>query len=169
MITSSYNIFFTSAAGTRQLLGVGDMIEDEITPKVTQKSSQYAAIGAGWGEAAAEGGAMVTVDFTVRKDYASHAVLRSACLFAAASFPASETGTLRIEVVSGDTWDILNSVIVSSNPIPYLLGGFRTLQSYSVTGGKMIPAAPLTGSFGSPHWEWPTLTWENITTPWNSN
>ena len=138
MIESLYQIDFITPTGTLRLLDVGDMIEADIAPKVSQGAAQYAAIGAAWGETVAAGGAMVTVDFSVAKNHASHAALRGYCMSHAATFPSGKTGTLRLAISGGDTWDIADAILVSCSPAPKIPShAFETLTAYSFHGGAM--------------------------------
>ena len=166
MIQSLYQIDFITAAGSIRLLSVGDFIENEIAPKVSQSAAQYAALGAAWGETVAAGGAMVTVDFSVVKNHASHAALRGYCMSHAATFPSGKTGTLRLAISGGDTWDIADATLVSCSPMVLLPSeDFETLTAYSVTGGAMLPASALTLYAGIPY-EFILQNWEDISTNW---
>lgn len=168
MIESLYQIDFITPTGTLRLLDVGDMIEADIAPKVSQGAAQYAAIGAAWGETVAAGGAMVTVDFSVAKNHASHAALRGYCMSHAATFPSGKTGTLRLAISGGDTWDIADATLVSCSPMVLLPSGeFETLTAYSVTGGAMLPASALTLYAGIPY-EFILQNWEDISTNWEA-
>ena len=166
MIQSLYTVDFITAAGTLRLLTAGDNIESDIAPKVSQGAARYAAIGAGWGESVAEGGAMVSVDFSVVKNHASHAALRGYCMSHAASFPGGQTGTLRLAITGGDTWEISDATLLSCAPLPKLpTSGFETLTVYSVSGGQMLPVTALTLYAGIP-FEFILQNWEDISTNW---
>jgi len=150
MIQSVYQIDFISASGTRRLVSVGDVLTDEISPRVAQAVEEYSPIGAAWGGTAAGGGAKTSVSWTVKASHASHAALRDACMIAAGSFPTGETGTLRIAITGGATWDILNASVSSSDPMPAQCAGFHTLTGYSVTGGEIVPISGLAIYTGIP-------------------
>jgi hypothetical protein len=167
MIASSYQIDFITTAGTLRLVSVGDILVDEIIPRVQQRVSDYSAIGAAWGESVADGAAKTSMSWTVRTDYASHAALRNACMRSAAGFQTGITGTLRIAITGGDSWDILDCAIASADPAPSLAGGFRTLTSYAVSGGKMEPSSSITLYAGIP-WNWINQNWEDISTTWEN-
>ena len=166
MIQSLYTVDFITAAGTLRLVTAGDKIESDIAPKVSQGAVRYASIGAAWGETVAEGGAMVTVDWAVVKNHASHAALRGYCMSHAATFPSGKTGTLRLAISGGDTWDIADATLVSCSPMVLLPSeDFETLTAYSVTGGAMLPASALTLYAGIPY-EFILQNWEDISTNW---
>jgi hypothetical protein len=168
MIESLYQIDFITTSGTLRLLDVGDWIEADIAPKVSQSAAQYAAIGAAWGETVASGGAMVTVDFSVVKNHGSHAALRDYCMSHAAAFPGGKTGTLRLAISGGDTWDIADATLVSCSPMALLPSGeFETLTAYSATGGQMRPASAIPLYAGIPY-EYILQNWEDIATNWEN-
>ena len=167
MIPSSHTIDFITAAGTRRLVSSGEMIDQEISPRVSQKSTDYSAIGAAWCETQAEGGAKVSLAFTVRQDHASHATLRGWVMRAAATFPSGATGTLRLAITGGETWDILSATIASSDPTPYMGAGWRTLTSYAISGGEMLPYGPVTLYAGIP-WQFINQDWEDLTEAWET-
>ena len=168
MIQTLYQIDFITAAGTLRLLDSGARVTEEIAPKVSQGAATYAAIGAAWGETVAAGGAMVTVDFSVVKNHASHAALRGYCMSHAASLPSGKTGTLRLTITGGDTWDIADATLLSCAPMPLLpTQDFETLTSYSVTGGEMLPAAAITLYAGIP-WDWTLQQWQTVSNPWQT-
>jgi hypothetical protein len=140
MIESLYQIDFITATGTLRLVSVGDWIEADIAPKVSQGLARYAPIGAAWGETVAEGGAMVSVDFAVLKNHASHAALRDYCMAHAASFPGGKTGALRLSISGGAAWDIADASLVSCSLKPEpTSAAFETLVAYTFTAGKMTP------------------------------
>jgi len=166
MIQSLYQVDFITATGTLRLVDAGDLIEADIAPKVSQSAAQYAAINAPWGETVAEGGAMVTVDFSAVKNHASHAALRGYCMSHAATFPSGKTGTLRLAIDGGDTWEISDATLVSCAPMPKLpTSSFETLTAYSVTGGQMLPVTAITLYAGIP-FEFILQNWEDITSNW---
>ena len=166
MIQSIYTVDFITAAGTLRLLTAGDVIESDISPTVSQGAARYAAIGAGWGESVAEGGAMVTVDFSAVRNHASHAALRGYCMSHAATFPSGKTGTLRLAIDGGDTWEISDATLVSCAPMPKLPShAFETITAYSVTGGQILPVTAITLYAGIP-FEFILQNWEDITSNW---
>lgn len=168
MIKTLYQLDFITASGTLRLLDSGARVTEEIAPKVSQGAATYAAIGAAWGETVAEGGAMVTVDFSVVKNHASHAALRDYCMSHAASFPGCQTGTLRLTITGGGTWEISDATLLSCAPMPKLpTSEFETLTAYSVTGGQMLPVTALTLYAGIPY-EFILQNWENISTNWEA-
>lgn len=150
MIQSVYQIDFITASGTRSLVNVGDVLTDEIVPRVSQAVDEYAPLGAVWGGTQAEGGAKTSVSWTVKRSHSSHADMRNACMISAGTFPSGETGTLRIAISGGATWDILNASIASSDPLPALCAGFHSLTGYNVTGGEMVPVSGLAIFTGIP-------------------
>lgn len=166
MMQSLYTVDFISSAGTLRLLTAGDNLEADIAPKVSQGAARYAAIGAGWGESVAEGGAMVTVDFAAVLNHASHAALRGYCMRHAALFPSGRSGTLRLAISGGDTWEISDATLISVAPIPKLpSSAFETITAYSVTGGQILPFTALTLYPGIP-FEFILQNWEDISNNW---
>jgi hypothetical protein len=168
MIQTLYQLDFITASGTLRLLDSGARVTEEIAPKVSQGAATYAAIGAAWGESVASGGSMVTVDFSVVKNHASHAALRGYCMSHAASLPHGKTGTLRLTITGGQTWDIADATLLSCAPMPLLpTQDFETLTSYSVTGGEMLPAAAITLYAGIP-WIFILQDWDALTGDWDA-
>lgn len=162
MITSAWKIEFITTAGTLTLLDYGNDIEAEIGPKVVQKSNTYSAIGGDWGESSAEGGSMVSMDWSVYRPHASHAALRSYCMSHAAALPHRRNGTLRVSAQDGETWDIQDATILSTAPIPIRGGIIRSLTAYTAIGGRMVPAAAITLYPGIP-FEFILQNWEDLT------
>jgi hypothetical protein len=162
MIQSLYQIDFITASGTRRLLDIGDLIETDIAPKVAQGADKYSAIGAAWGESQAQGGAMVDLGWSTVRTHASHAELRSFCMRHAASFPSGKTGTLRITISGGETWEISDATLLSSAPMPLVpAASFKTITAYQATGGRMLPVTAITLYSGIP-WEFILQHWEAI-------
>ena len=165
---SLYQIDFITPAGVWRLLNVGEEIAAEISPKVSQRAATYAAIGAAWGASVAEGGALVTLDWQTIRPHASHAALRGHCLSHPASLPYGRSGTLRLYISGGDFWDITDATLLSCAPTPLLPSdGFESLTAYSVTGGKIQPAAPLALYPGIP-WPWLLQDWDTLTPDWTT-
>ena len=168
MIYTLFQLDFITAAGTLRLLDSGAAVEQEIAPKVSQGAARYAAIGAAWGETVSEGGAMVTVDFAAVKNHASHAALRDYCMSHAASFPSGRTGTLRLTITGGGTWEISDATLVSCSPMAKLpSSAWETLTAYSCTGGQMLPVTAITLYAGIP-FEFILQNWEDVSTNWES-
>lgn len=166
MLESLYQIDFITASGSLRLLNIGDLIEADIAPKVTQGLARYAPIGAAWGETVAEGGAMVSVDFSVTKNHASHAALRGYCMSHAASFPSGRTGKLRMTISGGATWDIADATLVSCSPLALIPSdSFETLTAYSATGGRMMPITEIPLYHGILY-DFIRQNWETINTNW---
>jgi hypothetical protein len=104
----------------------------------------------------------------VVKNHASHAALRGYCMSHAASLPSGKTGTLRLTITGGQTWDIADATLLSCAPMPLLpTQDFETLTSYSVTGGEMLPAAAITLYAGIP-WDWTLQEWQTVSNPWQT-
>lgn len=167
MIQSIYQIDFTNPAGTHRLLDYGDVIADEIRFSVAQQAAQYSPIGSAWGETDAGLSAYVTLGWERRQSHASHAAARTHCLRTAAATALRQTGTLRIAIQSGETWDIADCTITASDPLPVIGYGFRTLTAYQAIGGRMSPAAALTLYAGIP-WDWTLQEWEDVSNLWES-
>lgn len=167
MIESLYTIDLITAAGTIRLVTAGDILQDEPRIDVRQAMDQYAPIKSTWGETAATGGAFVSVSVAVRKEHASHAVARSWCMAHAASTRIRLTGTLRVAISGGDTWDIQDATVSATAPQMVVGEGCQTLTAFSVMGGRMVPAAAITLYAGIP-WDFILQAWENISTNWES-
>lgn len=167
MVSSLYQIDLINSAGTHRLLDYEDVMSEDLKFSVEQNVSQHAPIDAQWGETSGEGSAIVTLSWDRRQDHASHAAARNACLRAAAGTSWRETGTLRLTVQSGETWDIADCTISSSAPAAIVSGGFRTLTAYNAAGGTMTPAAALTLYAGIP-WNWTLQQWQTVTDQWQT-
>lgn len=159
MIQSLWQIDFITPSGTFRLLDHGDYIAEELSFPVSQRTSQYLPIGSEWADSVGDGNASVSITWTRRRDHENHADLRSAVLRSAATFPSGLSGTLRIAVLDGETWDIERATISQSTPSPLVpSGGFRSVTSYAATGGRMVPAAPIDIYSGIPwafvHQDW---------------
>lgn len=167
MIQSIWQIDLINASGTTRLLDYGDVMADELRFSVTQEAAKYAPIGSAWGETEAGGSALVSVGWARRQTHASHAAARNACLRHAATTVTRATGTLRIAVQSGETWDIADCTVTSSEPVPLIGNSFRTLTAYQATGGRMSPAAAITLYAGIP-WNWTLQNWQSVTNQWQT-
>ena len=164
MIQSLYQIDFITAAGTLRLLDVGDWIESEIAPTAKQDTAVYVSIGTAWGRPVAQGGALVSLEWSAYKSHASHAALRGYCMSRTAAMPSGQTGTLRLAITGGGTWDITDAVLISHSPTPDLTSGeFETLTTYEVEGGRMLPVSGVPWEAG---WfiSWNTSTHSSIAT-----
>ncbi len=156
MIQSLYQIDFITGAATTRLLSVGDMIEAEIAPSAVQESEVFVSIGTAWGRPVAKGGATIKLSWSAYKNHASHAALRGYCMSQTAALPGGKTGTIRLAISGGGTWDITDAVLISSSPSPDMqTHEFETVTSYEVTGGRMVP-------FANVPWEagWP-ISWNS--------
>lgn len=167
MIYSLYQIDLITASGTRRLLDYDDILSEEIRFSVEQGVSQYTPIGASWGETSGNGAAFVSLSWERRQTHASHAIARSFCLRTAAGVGVRETGTLRVSVYGGESWDIADATVSSSSPAALISGGFQTVTAYNTAGGTMIPAAALTLYAGIP-WDWTLQNWDAITNQWQT-
>jgi len=167
MIESLYTIDLITAAGTIRLVTAGDILQDEPRLDVRQSMDQYAPIKATWGETSATGGAFVNYSFAVRKEHASHAAARSWCMAHAASRSIRLTGTLRVAITGGDTWDIEDASLSATSPQMLVGEGTQTLTAFTIMGGRMVPAAAITLYAGIP-WDYILQAWENISTNWEA-
>ncbi len=168
MIRSLWNIEFVTTSASHLLLDWGDLISGEISPKVAQQSDQIAPIGAAWSKSRAQGGAVTSLSWSTRRDHASHADLRGFCMRHAAAFPSGQAGTLRLSIQDGEVWEILDTTLATSEPMALVPSAdFRTLTSYSATGGRMRPTSELTLYPGIP-WSWINQEWDALTTDWDN-
>jgi hypothetical protein len=167
MIQSIWQIDLLNASGTTRLLDYGDVLADELRFSVSQDAARYAPIGSQWGEADAGGNAFVSVGWTRRQSHASHAAARNACLRLAAGTATRATGTLRVSVQGGETWDIADACVVSSEPQPLLGNAFRTLTAYQAIGGRMTPAAAIALTAGV-QWDWTLQQWQTVSNQWQA-
>lgn len=147
MIYSLYQIdFLSGTTSSLRLLSVGETLLAEVEPKVSQAADRYAPIHAPWSESAAKGGAQTDLTWGVIRNHASHAALRSYCFSQAAALPSGITGTLRVAIQGGDTWDISDVTVLSSATSPRVpTSSFQTITAYAITGGlisKFTPSAP---------------------------
>lgn len=168
MIASIWKIEFITASGTFLLLDWGDFIAAEIGPKVSQEAESFAPIGADWGRSRPQGGAQTSLSWTVRRDHASHADLRAACMRHAAAFPSGQSGIIRMSIQNGEVWEIESAALTASEPLPLVPSAeFRTVTSYNAQGGRLKPGEPIALYPGIP-WSWILQDWDSITTDWDS-
>lgn len=166
MIYSHWRIDFQSPSGSTRLLDYGDYISDEIAPKRSQAHATYHALLALNSQTVAGGGALTALTWSVRRNHASHADLRNAVLRTSAGFPSGQTGTLRLSVQDGETWDILNTTLTATEPVPLVpCSGYQTLTSYSAVGGALTPASEITIYPGIP-WGFLRQNWEDLAQNW---
>lgn len=145
MIRSLLQIDFIHAGGSVRLLSVGDGCDKEPFPAMKQSASEWSEGGGEWGGSTALGGATGTVGFSGRRYHESHAALRDFCMLAAGMFPSGRTGTLRIAVSGGATWEMADSVLTASAPAALVEArGCATIQSFSITGSRPVPVTPIT-------------------------
>lgn len=162
MIQSVWKIELITSGSTIVLLNYGDLIEAELKPRVEQRVTKDAPVGKAWGETSSEGGAMVSLAWSVQKDHASFAAARSFVMREAASLPRLVTGKLRISIQDSEVWEIQDCTVSMSEPQPLVSGLHRTLTAYQAAGGEIIPISVLTAYAGIP-WEWMNDNWENYT------
>ena len=168
MIASLYQLDFIHASGTLRLLDVGEMLLAELEIKVSQAADRYAPIGAAWSDSAAKGGAQSDLSWGVVRNHASHAALRGYCFSQSAAIPSGKTGTLRVAIEGGGTWEIASVTMTSSSTIPRVPSPwFETVSSYTVTSGKMVPVTAITLYPGIP-WDFILQNWESLTGNWET-
>lgn len=165
MVQSLYQIDLITSAATARLLSHGDMIEGEIGFSTQQDVSKYGPIGSEWGETQSLKNAYVSLGWARREDHASHAAARAHCLRTAASAQLP-TGTLRISILGGETWEIMDCSVASTNPMPLVGFGFRTVTAYAASGGRMVPGAAITLYAGIP-WIFILQDWDALTGEWD--
>lgn len=168
MIESLHQIDFISTAGTLRLLDIGAIVEQNPVLGWRQRGQTNYPLGGAWSESSALGGAETSVQWTAVRNHANHATLHAFCLRHAASMPSGKTGTLRLTISGGETWDIADCMLSSSAPAP-LLGSatFETVTAYQATGGRMTPATALTLYAGIP-WDWILQDWDALTGDWDA-
>lgn len=167
MIQSSHQIDFITPAGTWRLLNYGDILDAEIQPVTVQEVSSHAGIGAAWGSTAAQGAALTDLDWVRREQHASHAALRAAVLRTAATFPANQSGTLKLSIQGGEVWEIQNCTLLASRPQPAIGGVFATMTAWTARGGQMLPAAAIPLYSGIP-WAFILQGWASISSNWET-
>lgn len=168
MTQSQHQIDFIHSGGTLRLLDIGAIVDADPVISTKQREERYYPIGAEWSDAKALGGADVSLTWTAVRNHASHAELHAFCIRHAAALPSGKTGSIRLTISGGETWDVLNAVLSSSAPLPLgSSGAFETVTSYSATGGQMVPAAALTLYAGIP-WEWILQDWDALTGDWDA-
>lgn len=168
MIESLHQIDFITSSGSMRLLDIGAIVESEPVIQWKQREQSEAPLGADWAENQALGGALATVTWQAVRNHASHADLHGFCMRHAASMPSGKTGTLRITVSGGEVWDIADTALSSSTPLP-LAGSatFETVTAYAATGGHMSPASAITLYVGIP-WEFILQDWDALTGDWDA-
>lgn len=151
MIESLYQIDFISGPRTTRLLSIGDLIDAEIEPQAVQDAEVFVSIGTAWGRPVAKGGATISLSWSAYKNHASHAALRGYCMSQTAGLPGGKTGTLRLAISGGGTWDITDALLVSSSPMADTQShDFETITTYEATGGRMVPFANVPWEAGWP-------------------
>lgn len=168
MIESLHQIDFIHAGGTLRLLDIGAIVEAAPVVDVKQTEEHYHPLGAEWSEGQALGGAETSVSWTAVRNHASHADLHGYCMRHAAVFPSMATGTLRVTISGGETWDVMDAVLSSASPVPLMSSGaWETVTTYSATGGQLLPAAALTLYAGIP-WSFILQDWDALTGDWDA-
>jgi hypothetical protein len=168
MIQSLTQIDFIHSGGTLRLLDIGAIIAQDPVIAVKQAEQRHAAIGAEWSEKQALGGAETSASWTAVRNHASHAALHGFCMSHAAAFPSGKTGVLRITISGGDVWDIQDAALSSCNPQPLLeSASFETVTTYSASGGRLLPGAPITLYAGIP-WDYILQDWDSLTGDWDA-
>jgi len=146
MIPSLYTIDFIHGPEVARMLDAGEMLTAEPLPQWQQAADRYAPIGAPWGEATAKGAAVTTLAWGVIRKHASHADLRAFCMSDVASIPSGITGTLRVTIVGGESWEIADVTVMSAMTMARVpCASFETVSSYVFTGGQIsqLIAAPV--------------------------
>jgi hypothetical protein len=167
-VESLHQIDFLTPGASHRLLDIGAVVAAAPVVTVRQQERRYAALGAEWSENQALGGAETSVSWTAVRNHASHADLHSFCMRHAASLPSGKTGTLRVTVSGGEVWDIEDTVITSSAPLPLLeSGAFETVTAYQASGGRMVPGAPIALYPGIP-WIYLLQDWDALTGDWDA-
>lgn len=147
MITSLWRIEFVSGSVSTLLVDYGDMLADEIRPTVKQAATEYGQIGGRWGGTQADGKALTTIAWTVWLPSAggSIASVRDDMMLAAATFQSLTTGTLRVTVQGGATWEMEHASLASfeTSPDASWPSGFAASRVHSATGGQLLPTTPI--------------------------
>ena len=143
MIPSLYQIDFIHGATVIRLLDYGEMLTTEPLPMWQQDADHYAPIGAPWGESAAKGAAVTALSWGGIRKHANHAALRAYCMSTSAVIPSGLTGTLRVAIAGGDSWDISDVAVLSTATNPRVpSGSFETISSYTLTGEELSLSPP---------------------------
>ena len=168
MIQSLWKIEFITAGGTFLLLDWGDFVPSEIGPEVAQTVELTAPIGADWAKTRPQKGAVTSLTWGTRRDHTGHADLRAFVLRHAATFPTGQSGTLRLSIQDGEVWDIPDAAVATTKPAPLVpSGGFRTITSYTASGGGLRPAAAIP-LFPGIAWDWILQDWDDLTDDWDT-
>jgi len=154
MIKSLQKIEFVHASGaTTLLLDYGDFIESDIEIGSEQQTTGFSPIGAMWGLATAEGGARRSFSFSRRLDHGSHTAVRSWCFSHPSLMPFGRDGVLKISTREADDapeeiWQMQSAIVqgCAARPLDDGEKKFRSLTTYQITGGSMIP---IEGNFGN--------------------
>jgi hypothetical protein len=153
MTTSLYQIDFiaTASGASTRLLSIGEKGQTSIEFSFTQQSSEWSPVGADYGFTTALGGARQPLEWQRLQDHASHAAAAAHAIRHPASLPKQEAGKLRITLPGGETWDLLDAVLLSCTCRPHVGTGWRTLATYRATAGQPIPVAGLLHTAGTRH------------------
>ncbi|MDP3851961.1 MAG: hypothetical protein Q8Q59_15775 [Luteolibacter sp.] len=170
MLVSIYQIDFidTATGGSTRLLSTGELLDKMIDFSFSQQAEGYASIGSDWGKSQALGGARRPLEWTRQCEHAHHAAAAAWCIRHPAGLPFTRPGKLRVTIQDGETWDLLDAVLLSASARPDKGGDFATLTSYKAEAGKTLPVYGLAHYAGIPHaWiltahEDQLLTTENV-------
>ena len=151
MISSIYQIDFIDSTGvSARLLDIGDQLSGMIQFPVTQQSQAYISLGSPWGGTSASGGSRRPLSWTRGVEHASHAEAASYSIRHPAQIPIYRDGKLRVTVSGGETWDLLDAVVLNVACATDNDGDFATLASYQAEAGLSLPVAGLAHYTGIP-------------------
>jgi len=151
MIASLYQIDFIDSSGNAtRLLDIGDQLSAMIQFCATQQAQAYISLGSPWGGTSAAGGARRPLSWTRGVEHSSHAEAAGYAIRHPAMIPLARDGKLRVCVSGGETWDLLDAVILNSQVAADTDGDFFTLATYQAEAGLSLPIAGLAHFSGMP-------------------
>lgn len=152
MIESLYQIdFIDSSGGTTRLLSIGDLIAAHIEFPAKQSANNFASIGSVWGGVNAAGGARRPITFSRLVEHSSHAIAASWSVRYPASLPLYRDGKLRVTISGGETWDLLDAIILDASAKPDSEGDFSAMVTFNLEAGESVPVSGVAHYAGIPH------------------
>jgi len=149
MIASISQIDFVDASGASvRLLSIGDRTEETLQFGFQQETAEWAPVGLDYGFSTPLGGARQAVSWTRMEEHASHAAAAAYAIKHPASVPMQREGKLRVTISGGETWDLLDAVILGVSTRPRVGNAYRTLTAYRCEVGQPVPVSGLTHAAG---------------------
>jgi hypothetical protein len=128
----------------------GSLLSDEVETGLEQQTSIFAAIGALYSGASADGGMRQPLSFTRTLEHADRATAMNYQWTYPRLLPFGVVGTLTVEIENAATFLISDAVILAAVPRLNAQLSHATDTAYRLSGGNMIPTAGLPVAAGYP-------------------